>query len=359
MESATDTIEGICLFTNAGGAECGIEETDVTIEASYGTDTMEMRSINESIRAIAEPYTRSKILHGNHRTIDYIHANPYYTRKGNTTQLKETVWAIYNINPLAFTIEISPEIKTEEKIKKPLTEKLAKREYKTQVITLNAVNYGVPQNRTQLFIIGIKKSALDTANQEHTQLYPNSQYGKQPGKTLTGQKIKQWTTAKEALDDLPLDTTHPQRPNLLSPRKHPTPEQHNTPHRKTNNQHYYHILANNIPKKHNKDKQVEFANTDHLTDPEQQYPKRLHQDKPAPDLSANKTTVPIHYKGKAPTNNESELPRKITPRECARLQTFPDTHVFLGTKTKQYKMVKQSSPPLVQYFITNHVTKLL
>lgn len=43
--------------------------------------------------------------------------------------------------------------------------------------------------------------------------------------------------------------------------------------------------------------------------------------------------------------------RTITPREAARIQSFPDSYVFTGTKTSIHKQIGNAVPPKVAYFL--------
>mgnify|MGYP004443678733 FL=1 len=45
--------------------------------------------------------------------------------------------------------------------------------------------------------------------------------------------------------------------------------------------------------------------------------------------------------------------RCITTREAARIQTFPDSFIFYGTKTCQMKQVGNAVPPYLAYAIAN------
>lgn len=54
-----------------------------------------------------------------------------------------------------------------------------------------------------------------------------------------------------------------------------------------------------------------------------------------------------------------EKDRAISVREAARLQTFPDSFVFCGTKDQQYQQVGNAVPPIMAKAIAKKLAKLL
>jgi DNA (cytosine-5)-methyltransferase 1 len=65
--------------------------------------------------------------------------------------------------------------------------------------------------------------------------------------------------------------------------------------------------------------------------------KRLHRERPSLTMVPGNNALPVH-----PT-----LDRSLTPREAARIQTFPDDHIFTGDRRKQCILVGNAVPPLL------------
>lgn len=59
------------------------------------------------------------------------------------------------------------------------------------------------------------------------------------------------------------------------------------------------------------------------------------------------------------TNNHPFLNRAITPREAARLQSFDDRFVFLGTKVAVRQQIGNAVPPLLAKAIANKIAEIL
>lgn len=58
-------------------------------------------------------------------------------------------------------------------------------------------------------------------------------------------------------------------------------------------------------------------------------------------------------------DSKKELYRRFTPLEAARIQSFPDSFKFVGTETTAYKQIGNAIPPVMFWYIVNDVVKYL
>lgn len=49
----------------------------------------------------------------------------------------------------------------------------------------------------------------------------------------------------------------------------------------------------------------------------------------------------------------------ISPREAARIQSFPDGFVFYGTRREISRQIGNAVPPKISYFLARYVQKIL
>lgn len=72
--------------------------------------------------------------------------------------------------------------------------------------------------------------------------------------------------------------------------------------------------------------------------------------KPAYTIRANpKSRVQFHY----------SLPRRLSVRECARIQTFPDDFVFKHSKTTSMSQIGNAVPPVLAYLVATSIADFM
>ena len=239
---------------------------------------------------------------------------------------------VSEIQPKAFVIENVPGLVGlfGGKIKDSIIEKFTDLGYSIQYKILCASDYGVPQNRRRVIFVGTKKGEFQ---------YP------EPDDTVI--------TCKMALSDLPalVDTlgdeempyeTEPQndyqrlmRVNSACVRNHIA----------ANHSEKVKNIISLVPAGGNyKDLPEKYRNTRNFHVAWTRFP----DDKPAPTIDTGHRHH-FHYK----------YNRVPTVRECARIQSFPDTFVFLGNKTQQFRQVGNAVPPLMAKRIADQIIMML
>lgn len=88
----------------------------------------------------------------------------------------------------------------------------------------------------------------------------------------------------------------------------------------------------------------------------------LAQNLDAPCLTITSHLAKVSLNSRDPVllvDPEKELYRRFTPREAARIQSFPDTFVFAGSEADAYRQIGNAIPPVMFWHIAKKVSKFL
>ena len=211
-----------------------------------------------------------------------------------------------------------------------------------KIALLDSSDYGVPQIRKRVIIIGISK--------EHTNHNPIKILNDFYLNILPTFKVNRKTTVKEAIGDL--DSLYP----LNGDEKlHYKKVSHN------NNSN----IKNHKPRFHSqRDIEIFSELAYDVENGSKKYPdvnslKQLYYEKTGKKSSFHKynvlayeqqsNTIPAHlYKdGLRHIHPDYKQARSITPREAGRLQTFDDDFEFIGSQGACYQMIGNAVPPLL------------
>jgi DNA (cytosine-5)-methyltransferase 1 len=221
--------------------------------------------------------------------------------------------------------------------------------YKVSFKVLNAVNYGVPQNRERVFIVGSLLNKFFN--------FPAISHGNIDNISLFNNNLKSVITLKDAISDLPFIKSaeesfeyekEPQNDfqKLMRLNQFNILTEHSTP----NNNPNLIKLMNALP-----------DGGTPLDLPEQLRPKsgfantysKLWWNRPSPTLTRNFST---------PSSARCIHPiasRPLTTREGARIQSFPDNYLFYGSKADKNLQIGNAVPPLLSIEIKNMVLSYL
>jgi len=219
--------------------------------------------------------------------------------------------------------------------KKDIIDRFTALNYNVNYKLLKASEHGVPQSRERVFFIGLKKSTFGSLFFKFPKENKNS-----------------FISNQEALSDMPnLDLGENQYKYKTSP----------------SNEYQRYLRSNELEKIYNNDITNHTKKTKSIIDlvpdgggakdlPEELYKvrnynaafKRMDSKKPSTTIDCGHRNY-FHYK-------ENRIP---TVRESARIQSFPDDYVFMGSKTSQYKQVGNAVPPLLAKSIADELMRLL
>lgn len=203
---------------------------------------------------------------------------------------------------------------------------------------INASDFGVPQNRKRLIILGVNKDFYPDSQNKLKDFYQN---------ILPQYKEKEIKTVKDAIDDLP-----PCQP-LLDEISHKNKKSHTCP---------ICDISWHIPRYNNlrdmdtfKTLALDLESGNKVYDNKkisELYEQKVGSHSPihryhvlAPNKPSTTIIAHLHKDGNRFIHYDSKQSRTITVREAARLQSFDDDFDFIGTQGNAYQMIGNAVPP--------------
>lgn len=211
---------------------------------------------------------------------------------------------------------------------------------------LNAVEFGAPQKRSRFVFIGIKKSISNSIGMpENTFIEENYRTVKDAIKDL-----ETVSTTYEALEDNGVTLYDDFTPTALTDILRDSPKLYN--HLITKTRAVAMARFEVIEQGENFHSLDAFLKENTYTDisrTQNTIYQRLSYNKPSGTVLNVRKSMWIH-----PTIN-----RAVSVREAARLQTFPDSFIFCGTKDSQYQQVGNAVPPILAKAIAEYLVAYL
>lgn len=346
------------LFCGAGGFSCGLDMVEgITTEVALDFESRAIETFQKNFPNTAcvcgdicdEAIKKQIIDLCKERKVNMIIGGPPcqgFSLKGKNLGLDDPRNFLF-LEYVDIVSRVKPEVFVIENVKnmissgngyfiKQIYEKFTDLGYTLNSGIMNAYNFGVPQTRERTIIIGTLDSRGITLPDEYTEVK---------------------ATVRDAISDLSY---------LESGEGAEISEYRNEPQSE-----YQRLLRGNTTTLHNhkatNHSQVALDKLklippegDKTSLPEELYGNqkfmttwsRLIWDKPSPTIDTRFDT---------PSNGRNSHPylnRSITPREAARIQSFPDSFVFYGNKCAICKQIGNAVPPLLAKAIGEHISQV-
>ncbi|SFV65887.1 DNA-cytosine methyltransferase [hydrothermal vent metagenome] len=305
----------ISLFSGCGGVDLGFVKAGATILWANDIDCDAVKTYKQNIAnhiickdiydvAVEEIPNGADLIVGGFPCLGFTVA------KGKSRNINDSVNFLYKeyIRVLKakktkyFLIENVPGMRSGKEFNSFFENMLKEFEevgYRVKYQTLLASDYGVPQNRRRIIIIGTRNDIEIEPN------FPTPTHSKNENLLL-----KPYVTIKDAISDLPAD--------------------------------YDEIIANHTGSKHKVKINGYVGN------------RQLDWDKPSPTITGRGSRS-----GGAVIHPHPNNKRRLSVRECARLQSFPDDFIFSGSNGAGFAHIGNAVPPILSFYLAKEFIKII
>jgi len=306
-------MKAISIFSGGGGMDLGFKKAG--IEIIFGNDidkracetyekNFDLKPVLSDIRKIKK-FPKADILIACNPCQGFSEIGLREENDPRNTLYKEIFRCLRQVKPKFVVVEnVKGLIKLYQgKFFKRILNNFKRHGYDVKWQILNAKDYGVPQNRERVFIVATRKKL-------------NLDY--QFPKPTHGTNSKPYVTLKDTISDLP----KPKESEYCWQKGWPFFYMSRNRRRKWNEVSFtIQTLGENIP---------------------------LHPSCP-----------PMKFKEKDRFvfTKSKKYYRRLSTRECARIQTFPDSFKFVGGKMSQYRVIGNAVPPLLAKKIAKSILK--
>ncbi|MEA5509586.1 DNA cytosine methyltransferase [Crocosphaera sp. UHCC 0190] len=368
------------LFAGAGGMTLGFEQAGFDVLASVEIDPIHCAIheynfpfwtvICESVETITAREIRD-FSNISNQPIDVVFGGPpcqgfsligkRSLEDDRNALVKHFIRLVLELNPNYFVMENVPgmAIGKHQKFLQEIFDVFARNDYqvRTDYQILNAANFGVPQTRERLFLLGAKQG-LELPN------YPDfiTQYSQH-----NAQLLPKTPTVKNAINDLPEVNNYPEltyQDWVIADYGKPSnyvKNLRNLSHLDDDYSYYreynQQLLTSSLLTKHTPKSIERFKHTlPGKIEPISRFLK-LHPDGLCNTLRAG--TPSNRGAHTSPRPIHPFHPRCITVREAARLHSYPDWFRFHVTKWHGFRQIGNSVPPLLAKAVAQEIIEVL
>jgi DNA (cytosine-5)-methyltransferase 1 len=349
----------IDLFCGAGGLSCGFRQAGFSVVAAldnweealvtYRHNFPDTKTINADIEKITPQeigVDKADVIIGGPPCQGFSVSGKRLMNDPRNKLYKAFVSLVAHYKPKLFVMENVPGVMRlfNGKVEEQIIADFSAAGYNVETKLLSAENYGVPQQRKRVFFVGVNLEKIrNTAAFE----FPAATHGAE-------NNLIPYITAKDAISDLDFIPDDKELDECIEYGL-PAVNDYQKLMRKKSKKLYNHVAVihtkrtkeiiamvpdggnyKDLPKELWETRKVHIAWT------------RMNSERPCFTIDAGHNHH-FHYK-------ENRVP---TVRESARIQSFPDTFLFFGNKTRQFRQVGNAVPPMLAKAIADKIYSIV